>query len=330
MTADPAPLLEVRQLSVEFHVRGRSLPAVRDVSFTVGQGESLGVLGESGSGKSVTALAVMGLLDERAAVRGEVLLDGTNLLAMKEAQRGSYRGGRIAMIFQDALAALNPVQNVGSQIGEVLRYHQGMSRSDARHQAIQLLDRVGIPAAATRYASYPHELSGGMRQRIMIAIALAGKPSLLIADEPTTSLDVTVQAQIMELLQDLRAETGMSLIFITHDLGLSMEVADRIAVMYAGRVVESGPADEVYFRSRHPYTMGLVNSMPRRVEKGDRLLPIPGAPPSLTRVPTGCAFHPRCPRAEAVCVAETPELLAVGADHVSACHFAREFSAVSP
>jgi len=315
------PLLEVRGLSVEFRSRSRRLPAVRDVSFRIGAGDSLGVLGESGSGKSVTALAIMGLLDrKRTVVRGEILFEGIDLRRIREAKAGSFRGGQIGMVFQDALAALNPVQTVGASIAEVLAYHAKAGRRSARHRAIDLMERVGIPAPAARYGSYPHEMSGGMRQRIMIAMALAAGPKLLIADEPTTSLDVTVQAQIMDLLKGLRAETGMSMLFITHDLGLSMEVADRLAVMYAGRIVEAGPAREVYTHPTHPYTRGLVDSMPRRTKKGQRLKPIPGAPPSLVALPAGCPFHPRCARAIERCTQERPKLREVAVGHESACH----------
>ena len=321
-------LIEIRDLSVSFRVRKRTLPIVHDVSLTVGEGESLGVLGESGSGKSVTVLAIMGLLDpKRATVTGEVMLDGVNLLSLRESKRGFYRGGKIGMIFQDALAALNPVQPVGAQIGEVLKYHAGTRSRASRARAIELMERVGIPAAQSRYRSYPHEMSGGMRQRIMIAMALAAKPRLLIADEPTTSLDVTVQAQIMQLLRDLRAETGMSIIFITHDFGLSLEIADRIAIMYAGHIVESGPARDVYRLPEHPYTRGLIESMPRRAHVGQRLTPIAGAPPSPIVMPSGCAFHPRCPYALPVCAQERPLLRELPGGRNAACHLVEERTA---
>jgi oligopeptide/dipeptide ABC transporter ATP-binding protein len=320
-----APLLEVDDLRVEFTVAGRGLRAVRGVSFSLAPGETLAVLGESGSGKSVTAQAVMGLLDRRRTkVSGSIRLQGTDLLAVSAAERRRRQRHRIAMIFQDALAALNPVVSVGAQIAEVLRVHGGASRARARSGAVELMDRVRIPAAAMRYDSYPHQMSGGMRQRIMIAMALALQPQILIADEPTTALDVTVQAQILDLLMQLRDDTGMALMFITHDLSVSAEIADRIAVMYAGRIVESGPAAEVYRHSHHPYTLGLLRSVPRAAGRGRRLSPIPGSPPSLSALPSGCTFHPRCPRAAGICAESDPSLLTVAAGHTSACHFAEE------
>lgn len=316
-------LIDVRDLTVEFRSRARASAVVNEVSFAMQAGESLGVLGESGSGKSVTALALMGLLDpKRSSVSGEVLFEGINLLKIREAQRGSFRGGKIGMVFQDALAALNPVQPVGWQIGEVIHYRSGASRRLAKERAIELMQRVGIPAPSLRYRSYPHELSGGMRQRIMIAIALAGNPQLLIADEPTTSLDVTVQAQIMELLRSLREEFGMSVIFITHDMGLGLEISDRLAIMYAGRIVELGPARVAYENPSHPYTRGLIESMPRRAQVGMRLTPISGSPPTPRAMPSGCAFHPRCQFAQDLCREQRPLLRDLGAGRAAACHFA--------
>ena len=323
MTLDTQPLLDVRDLSVDFNIRKGKLHAVREASFTLSAGETLAVLGESGSGKSVTAMSIMGLLDpKRSTVRGQILLEGVDLVGMKRSQQRHFQGRRIAMIFQDALAALNPVQTVGNQISEVLRVHTSAAAKDAKRQAIDLMDRVRIPAAASRYSSYPHQLSGGMRQRIMIAIALALRPAVLIADEPTTALDVTVQAQIMQLLMELRSETGMALLFITHDLGVSAEVADRIAVMYAGRIVETGPAAQIYLHSRHPYTRGLLKSIPCTAQRGQRLTPIVGSPPPINAVPAGCAFHPRCPSAEAICATTRPELHEITPAHASACHLA--------
>ena len=325
MTIDQTPLLAVRDLRVDFTVRRSVLQAVRGVSFTLARGETLAVLGESGSGKSVTAQAVMGLLDpRRSAVKGAVEFQGIDLLRTRPAERRRYQGRRIAMIFQDALAALNPVVSVGTQIAEVLRVHEGASKSAARTRAVELMDRVRISAAGSRYDSYPHQLSGGMRQRIMIAMALALQPDILIADEPTTALDVTVQAQIMQLLMQLRDDTGMALLFITHDLAVSAEVADRIAVMYSGRVVESGSAAEVYARPRHPYTAGLLNSVPRVAARGQRLTPIAGSPPSLAALPSGCTFHPRCPMARDICRTDDPPVLTTSPGHTSACHFAEE------
>jgi oligopeptide transport system ATP-binding protein len=330
VTIGGTPLLEVRELSVEFTSRRRQLRAVRETSFSMQPGETLAVLGESGSGKSVTAMSIMGLLDPlRSKTTGSIRFEGTELVGLSRARRRRFPGRHIAMIFQDALAALNPVQTVGSQITEVLRVHHAVSHHDARAQAIEYMDHVRIPAAAQRYSSYPHQLSGGMRQRVMIAIALALQPKLLIADEPTTALDVTVQAQIMQLLTELRRETGMALLFITHDLGVSAEVADRIAVMYAGRIVETGPAADIYLHSRHPYTRGLLDSIPRAAQKGQRLTPIVGSPPPLTNIPRGCSFHPRCPRAVEDCTRTRPELREIVTGHSSACHFAEEFADVS-
>jgi oligopeptide/dipeptide ABC transporter ATP-binding protein len=321
------PLLAIRDLHVDFSVHGRTLQAVRGVSFDLEAGETLAVLGESGSGKSVTAQAIMGLLDpRRASVNGSVEFRGTDLLTLSRSERRRYQGRRIAMIFQDALAALNPVATVGNQIAEVLRVHNGASKAEARVRAVELMDRVRIPAATDRYDSYPHQLSGGMRQRIMIAMALALEPDVLIADEPTTALDVTVQAQIMQLLMQLRDETGLALLFITHDLAVSAEVANRIAVMYCGRIVESGPAALLYRSARHPYTAGLLNSVPRVATIGQRLTPITGSPPSLAQLPTGCTFHPRCPMAEDVCRSNEPSLRDLTPEHFSACHFAEEVS----
>ncbi|SHF79622.1 oligopeptide transport system ATP-binding protein [Jatrophihabitans endophyticus] len=318
-----APLLVVHDLHVDFAVPGGAVRAVRGVSFELAAGETLAVLGESGSGKSVTAQAIMGLLDpHRATVRGAVRFRGTELVGRTRAQRRREPGRRVAMVFQDALAALNPVASVGAQIAEVLRVHDGLSRRDARGRAVELMARVGIPAPDHRFDSYPHQLSGGMRQRIMIATALALGPELLIADEPTTALDVTVQAQIMQLLADLRDETGLALLFITHDLAASAELADRIAVMYAGRVVETGTAREVYASPRHPYTAGLLGSVPRVATRGRRLTPIAGSPPSPAALPSGCAFHPRCPMAQDVCTHDDPPARAIAPGHRSACHFA--------
>jgi oligopeptide/dipeptide ABC transporter ATP-binding protein len=319
------PLLTTDDLRVDFRLRARTVHAVRGVSIELSPGETLAVLGESGSGKSVTAQAIMGLLDpRRAAVSGVVRFEGTDLLTVDRRARRRYQGRRIAMIFQDALAALNPVATVGTQIAEVLRVHEGMSRAAARTRTVELMDQVRIPAAAARYDSYPHQLSGGMRQRVMIAMALALRPQVLIADEPTTALDVTVQAQIMELLTNLRDEAGLAMLFITHDLAVSADVADRIAVMYAGRVVETGTAAELYRRPRHPYTVGLLNSVPRATTRGQRLTPIVGNPPSPAALPPGCPFHPRCPLAQDICRQEDPPLRIVSSGHASACHFAEE------
>ncbi|MFD4790175.1 ABC transporter ATP-binding protein [Streptomyces sp. NPDC058459] len=319
-------LLEVRDLHVEFRTRDEVAKAVNGVSYEVGAGETLAVLGESGSGKSVTAQAVMGILDTPPGriTGGQILFRGRDLLTMKEEERRKIRGAGMAMIFQDALSALNPVLSVGDQLGEMFTVHRGMSRKDARKRAVELMDRVRIPGAAQRVRDYPHQFSGGMRQRIMIAMAIALEPALVIADEPTTALDVTVQAQVMDLLAELRREYDMGLVLITHDLGVVADVADRIAVMYAGRIVESAPVHDIYKAPAHPYTRGLLDSVPRLDHKGRELYAIQGLPPSLTRIPPGCAFHPRCSLARDVCRTDEPPLYPAGPGRGSACHFWRE------
>ncbi|MEU2064296.1 ABC transporter ATP-binding protein [Streptomyces sp. NPDC013455] len=319
-------LLEVHDLHVEFRTRDGVAHAVNGVGFGVDAGRTLAVLGESGSGKSVTAQAVMGILDSPPAriTGGRILFQGRDLLRLKEEERRRIRGARMAMVFQDALSALNPVLTVGDQLGEMFVVHRGMSKKDARARAVELMDRVRIPGAAQRVRDHPHQFSGGMRQRIMIAMALALEPALVIADEPTTALDVTVQAQVMDLLAELRREYRMGLVLITHDLGVVADVADRIAVMYAGRIVESAPVHDLYRAPAHPYTKGLLESIPRLDRKGRELHAIKGLPPSLTDIPAGCAFHPRCPLARDVCRTGTPPLYEVDEDRSSACHFWRE------
>nr|WP_156700313.1 ABC transporter ATP-binding protein [Streptomyces sp. Z38] len=319
-------MLEVRDLHVEFRTRDGVAKAVNGVTYGVDEGETLAVLGESGSGKSVTAQAVMGILDTPPGriTGGEVVFQGRDLLKLKEEERRRIRGAEMAMIFQDALSALNPVLTVGDQLAEMFTVHRGMSRKDARGKAVELMDRVRIPAARERVRQYPHQFSGGMRQRIMIAMAIALEPALIIADEPTTALDVTVQAQVMELLAELQREYRMGLILITHDLGVVADVADRIAVMYAGRIVESAPVHEIYKAPAHPYTRGLLDSIPRLDHKGRELYAIKGLPPNLTRIPPGCPFHPRCPLARDVCTTDDPPLYEVSGTRGSACHFWRE------
>ncbi len=324
--ADAAPgplLLDVQDLQVEFHTREGVARAVNGVSYTLAEGETLAVLGESGSGKSVTAQAIMGIVDSPPGKvsGGKVIFRGTDLLTLPEKERRTYRGEKIAMIFQDALSSLNPVFTVGDQIGEMFRVHRGMSKKDAKKKAIELMELVNIPAAKERVNAYPHQFSGGMRQRIMIAMSIALDPDVLIADEPTTALDVTVQAQIMELLKDLQRELNMGLILITHDLGVVADVADKIAVMYAGRIVERAPVSEIYARPRHPYTEGLIASIPSIDSKGETLYAIKGLPPNLTKIPPGCAFNPRCPYAQDVCRTDVPEEHVVAEGHASACHF---------
>ncbi len=339
-------LLDVRDLRVEFDTRDGIARVVNGVSFHVDPGETLAILGESGSGKSVTAQAVMGILDTPpAAVRGgQVLFGGEDLLTVSPERRRQVRGQEIAMVFQDALSALNPVFPVGWQITEALRSRRGINKADARRRAVELMDLVQIPGAAERVNDYPHQFSGGMRQRVMIAMALAMRPKVLIADEPTTALDVTVQAQIMDLLATLRAELEMALILITHDLGVVADVADRITVMYAGRVVEHADVHTLYASPAHPYTRGLLASVPRldgayrgpqtsgrdRVHassghRGHGLHSISGTPPNPAAIPDGCAFHPRCPWAQQMCRMTAPPLMRIGRlDRASACHFPPE------
>ncbi|SOC46860.1 oligopeptide transport system ATP-binding protein [Blastococcus aggregatus] len=328
-----ATLLEVDDLHVEFRQRSGVVNAVNGVSYTLAEGETLAILGESGSGKSVSAQAIMGILDvPPAVVRGSIRFEGRDMLTMSEEDQRQIRGPGISMIFQDALSSLNPVYSVGWQIGEMFRVHQGASRKEAKAKAIELMDRVRIPAAAKRVNDYPHQFSGGMRQRVMIAMAIALDPRILIADEPTTALDVTVQAQVMDLLKDLQRETGMGLILITHDLGVVNEVADSVAVMYAGRIVERGTVDDVFTDAGHPYTEGLMNSVPQVEAKGGRLQPIVGQPPNLAAIPSGCPFHPRCARrrlgAEAApgrdCATDLPPLRLVAPGREAACHYSEE------
>jgi oligopeptide transport system ATP-binding protein len=322
---DPsAPLLEVRNLYVEFRTNAGVARAVNGASFRLQPSETLAILGESGCGKSVTAQAIMGILDTPPGyvTAGEVRYRGLDLLKLPENQRRKVRANKIAMIFQDALSALNPVYTVGFQLGEVFRVHRGMSRADARKRAIELLDLVKIPAARQRVNDYPHQFSGGMRQRVMIAMALALDPEVLIADEPTTALDVTVQAQIMRLLQELQREREMGLILITHDMGVVADVADRISVMYAGKVVEEAPVYDIYARPAHPYSRALLESIPRLDLKGQRLNAIKGLPPNLTNIPPGCAFSPRCRFAQDVCRTDpAPEAYPVATNRTARCHF---------
>jgi oligopeptide transport system ATP-binding protein len=319
-------LLDVRDLHVEFRTRDGVAKAVNGVNYSVAEGETLAVLGESGSGKSVTAQAIMGILDSPPGfiTKGEIIFQGNDLLKMGAEDRRKIRGAKMAMVFQDALSSLNPVLTVGEQLGEMFTTHQGMSRKDSRIKAVELMDRVRIPAAAERVKQYPHQFSGGMRQRVMIAMAMALEPDLIIADEPTTALDVTVQAQVMDLLAELQREFNMGLILITHDLGVVADVADKIAVMYAGRIVETSPVHEIYKRPAHPYTKGLLRSIPRLDQKGQELYAIKGLPPNLLHIPSGCAFNPRCPQAQDICRTDVPVLHTVGDQRGSACHFWKE------
>ncbi|MEU8585978.1 ABC transporter ATP-binding protein [Streptomyces sp. NPDC048664] len=319
-------VLEVDGLSVEFPTEDGTVRAVRGVGYSLARGESLGIVGESGSGKSVTAMAVMGLLPTTARVRGSVRFEGTELLGMSDARMSDIRGNGIAMIFQDPMTSLNPVYPIGYQIAETLRRHNpGMKKSDARTRAVDLLGTVGIPSPDRRIDNYPHELSGGMRQRVVIAIAMANDPDVIIADEPTTALDVTVQAQILDALETARAETGAALVLITHDLGVVAGHTDRVAVMYAGRIVETGSVEDIFYTPRMPYTLGLLGSMPRLDREEQRLTPITGSPPSMVSLPPGCPFAPRCPMHRDACDRDEPQLRPTGHEgHLSACHFSTE------
>lgn len=324
VTGAASPLLSVQDLAVEFSTSAGVVRALDGVSFEVNAGETLAVLGESGSGKSVTAQAIMGLLPRPAGsiAAGRIVYNGVDLAAEPLQRVRELCATEIAMIFQDPLSSLNPVFRIGYQIAEPFRRRRGIGKREAWNRALELLRRVGIPDAEHRIRDYPHQFSGGQRQRIMIAMAIALDPKLLIADEPTTALDVTVQAQIMRLLADLQAETGMAMILISHDLGVVADVAERAAIMYAGRVVETGRIREVYDKPAHPYTQGLLDSIPSATTMGERLKPIVGAPPNLLALPSGCAFHPRCPFAADACAAQVPALRQPegwGDGHLAAC-----------
>jgi len=315
------PIITVDGLSVAFPTPVGTVRAVNDVSFEVRGGETLAVVGESGSGKSVSALALMGLLPDTAQVTGSAMFGGRDLLAMSQRELRSIRGGQVAMIFQDPMTAMNPLFSVGNQIAEAVLIHQpGTSKGDAFSRAVELLDIVGVPEPGRRAKQYPHEFSGGMRQRAMIAMAMSNDPMLLIADEPTTALDVTIQAQVVEVMQAAQEATGVAIMMITHDLGLVAGLADRVQVMYGGRIVESGSTDDIFYESRNPYTRGLMRSIPQLgPRRAERLMPITGTPPSLVNLPQGCAFSPRCEFRTGVCD-EVPELLQVAPGHQSRCH----------
>jgi oligopeptide transport system ATP-binding protein len=320
--APGTPLLEVTDLAVEFRTPDGVVRAVDGLSYRVEAGRTLAIVGESGSGKSVSSLAVMGLLPDTARIaRGSVRLAGTDLLALSRKQHRARCGDQVAMVFQDALAALNPVHTVGYQLTEALRGRRGLSRGDARRRAVELLDLVKVPNAKARVKEYPHQFSGGMRQRVMIASALAMDPDVLIADEPTTALDVTVQAQVLRLLAEIQAERQMGLVLITHDLGVVAGVADDVTVMYAGRAVEQAPVVPVYTTPAHPYTRALLRSIPSSSGTG-RLPVIPGRPPSPAAMPSGCPFHPRCDAVRDICRTEVPPLAVPAENRMSACHFA--------
>jgi peptide/nickel transport system ATP-binding protein len=318
----PEPLLEVKDLKVHFPTEDGLVKAVDGVSLTVSPGETLGVVGESGSGKSVTFLTVMGLVTKREArIKGEVLFRGEDLLKLPPEEMRHVRGVKISMIFQDPLTALNPVHRVGDQIAEVFQTHRDTPKKAALEEAVNLLQLVGIPRPKERARQWPHEFSGGMRQRAMIAMALALNPDLLIADEPTTALDVTVQAQILDLIDRLKEEFDAAVVMITHDLGVVAEHCDDIMVLYAGRIVEFGERRDIYYGAHHPYTWGLLQSISRIDQaRTERLRPIKGQPPSLIRVPPGCPFNPRCPYVMDICTVERPQLVPVDGHHASACH----------
>lgn len=320
-----APLLDVRNLETQFKTQDGIVKAVNNVSFYVNRGETLGIVGESGSGKSVTSLSIMRLIPNPPGriSGGEVIFDGQDLLKISEDEMRELRGNRIAMIFQDPMTSLNPVLTVGQQITESLVLHLKLSTKEANDRAIELLNHVGIPSAAKRINEYPHQFSGGMRQRVMIAMALACNPELLIADEPTTALDVTIQAQILELIKRLQTELGMAVIIITHDLGVVAGMSDRVMVMYAGRVVEEGSTKDIFHNPRMPYTIGLLKSIPRLDNtSGQRLEPIRGLPPDLIALPKVCAFYPRCDFFKSgECDTQVPPLRSVGENHNAACLF---------
>jgi oligopeptide transport system ATP-binding protein len=314
-------VVEVEGLRVEFRTRSGWARAVDDVGFRLTEGRTMAVLGESGSGKSATARAMLGVLPRHQSrvSAGSIRVAGRDVLAMTEAARRDVRGAEMAMVFQDALSALNPVLPVGYQVAEGARRHLRLGRREARERAVDMLAMVGIPDPARRAGDYPHQFSGGMRQRVMIAMALAADPEVLVADEPTTALDVTIQAQILDLLRGLQEERSMALLLITHDMGVVAQAADDITVMYAGRVVEQGPADAILADPAHPYTRALLLSVPRPEHKGRALPVIPGSPPDISALPTGCAFSPRCPLAAHECTAPPP-LVEVAPGHLSACH----------
>lgn len=325
----PDALLDVRGLTVEFASPRGTVRAVNDVSFDVRPGEVLGVVGESGSGKSVSMLSALRLIPEPPGriVAGTALLDGRDLLGMADGELARIRGRDVAFVFQDPMTSLNPLKRVGWQVAEAIRTHErGLAKSELQRRVVELLREVDIPDPERRAQQYPHEFSGGMRQRAMIAVAMANRPRLLIADEPTTALDVTIQAQVLSVLREVQARTHAATVLITHDLGLIADTADRVMVMYGGRVVERGDVREVFARPRHPYTRGLLASLPRLNAPVAPLVPIPGQPPNPVALPSGCAFHPRCDVAAGRerCASELPELREVGPQHISRCHFAEE------
>jgi oligopeptide/dipeptide ABC transporter ATP-binding protein len=320
------PLLRVRDLRTYFYTENGVARAVDGVSFEIGAGETVGLVGESGCGKSVTALSILRLVRPPGRIEqgSELIFDEKNLATLDEREMRAIRGARVSMVFQEPMTALNPVFTVGDQIAEVVRVHHAGSRKDAWARAVQMLETVGIPSPAQRATEYPHQLSGGMRQRVVIAMALIMNPALVIADEPTTALDVTIQAQILELLRDLQQRFGTSILLITHDLGVVAESVSRVIVMYGGEIVEEAPVNDLFARAHHPYTEGLLNAMPRVGHERERLTTIPGSVPPPTNWPTGCRFHDRCPYAWERCATEHPPLYQIAKGHVSRCHLADE------
>ena len=315
-------ILQVKGLRTSFLTSTGEVQSVRGVSFSLGKGEALGIVGESGSGKSVTSMSILRLLASTGRIKeGEVLFEGKDLTKIPQKQLWDIRGGKIAMIFQDPMSSLNPLARVGKQVEEMIATHEpNLSKQERQARALELFRLVRIPEPEKRYRSYPHEFSGGMRQRVMIAMALACKPDILIADEPTTALDVTIQDQILKLLRQLQAEMGMSIIFITHDLGVVAELCSRVLVMYGGMVMEEAPIDDIFHRPRHPYTMGLLASIPNiKQDKSQRLTPIPGSPPDMTNPPAGCPFAPRCPHARRICMEQMPPYTQLDPTHRSMC-----------
>ena len=321
----PAPLLAIEDLVVEFTTDDAVVRAVDGVALVINPGEIVGLVGESGCGKSVTAMSILGLIRPPGQITGgSIHFRGQDLRTMPVAELRRIRGGQIAMVFQDPMTTLNPVMTVGAQIVEALRLHQKISKAQARNRAVELLKMLGVPSAEMGFGQYPHQFSGGMRQRAMIAMAIANDPALLIADEPTTALDVTIQAQVLELLRTTQRPAGAATLLITHDLGVVAELADRVVVMYAGRVIEQADVGAIFGEPRHPYTLGLLTSVPRVDVEDDELRPIPGSPPDMLAAPAGCAFHPRCPLVRQRCRNQRPPLEEVADGHWTACHFHQE------
>jgi oligopeptide transport system ATP-binding protein len=319
-SAPAEPALKVTNLVTRFDTPEGEVRAVNDVSFEIHEGETLGIVGESGSGKSQIFMSIMGLLAANGRASGSVRYRGREILGLATAQLNRVRGEKIAMIFQDPMTSLNPYLKISKQMTEVLVQHKGMSEQDARKRSVELLDLVRIPEAQRRFTMYPHEFSGGMRQRVMIAMALLCRPDVLIADEPTTALDVTVQAQILSLMRDLKREFNTAIVLITHDLGVIAGLSDRVQVMYGGRIVEEASVREIFYSPQHPYTAGLLKSMPRLDSSHEELMVIPGAPPNLQHLPSGCSFRPRCAHSFERCRAEDPALIAIGGERTKACH----------